>query len=142
MLCNQLIFLSTECKSPVLQSVTPSPTSPGHRRLSPSKDFTVQNLMPYIRKLAPSGQQIAGYLDRSDDWDNIVLSHQDPVDRLQELLKRWLADSETEKCPHSWDGFVSIVREIGEGKLAEKIISEVYQEPPTNEGAQHTYTYT
>ena len=98
--------------------------------------------MPYIRKLAPSGQQIAGYLDRSVDWDNITLSHQDPQDRLQELLKRWLADSENETCPHSWDGFISIVKAIGEGKVAEKIISEVYQDQTTNEGAQRMYTFT
>ena len=81
--------------------------------------------MPYLPELAPLGLQIAGHLDLTDEWASLEISHQDPLDRLQKLLSKWLGDSETEKCPHTWDYFISIVRAVGKGKLAKMLTEEI-----------------
>ena len=103
-----------------------------------TKQLTVQSLMPYLPELAPLGLQIAGHLDLTDEWASLEISHQDPLDRLQKLLSKWLGDSETEKCPHSWDHFISIVRAVGKGKLADKIVAEVYQTSRDSEFVNNT----
>ena len=93
----------------------------------------MQHLMPYIPNLAPCGQEIAGYLGLTTAWASIEISHKDPPGRLQQLLTKWLYDSEQETSPHSWVFFVDVVRNVGKGKLADRIVQEIFTEPQDSE---------
>ena len=76
----------------------------------------MQHLMPYLTDLAPCGLGIAGYLGLTTAWASIEISLKDPPGRLQELLTKWLDDSEQETSPHSWEFFVDVVRKVGKGE--------------------------
>ena len=93
----------------------------------------MQHLMPYIPDLAACGLGIAGYLGLSTVWASIEISLKDPHHRLQELLTKWLDDREQETSPHTWEFFVDVVRKVGKGKLADRIVHEIFTEPQDSE---------
>ena len=49
-----------------------------------------------------------------------------PREQLQELLKKWLEDTECPTAPHTWEYFVRVVREVRKGHVAERIVGDVF----------------
>jgi hypothetical protein len=118
-------------------SVSPTSSSPQFLLANrPSKELRVQHLMPYILDLAACGLGIAGYLGLSTVWASIEISLKDPPGRLQELLTKWLDESEQETSPHTWEFFVDVVRKVGKGKLLSSSVDHTTSVSPTSSSPQ------
>ena len=91
----------------------------------PTKDLKLVNLMPYVKELASEGTVIAGWLDQTEEWDQIQRTHDKPDAQLVKLLRSWLQSTEAEEAPHSWEFFIKVVRETEKGQLAERIQRDV-----------------
>ena len=90
-------------------------------------------LMPYLPKLAAKGQQIAGWLGMTDDWEEINLTNGQPRDHLQTLIERWLEEGEDPQAPHTLSFFTGVVRSCGKGKLADEMESKIIGKLPSRE---------
>ena len=95
----------------------------------PSKSLTVQNLMPYINDLADEVVSISGWLGMDAEFEVIKRSQGmiTPKEQLQELLKKWLVDTERPTAPHTWEYFVRVVRGVRKGHVADKIVKDVFK---------------
>ena len=95
----------------------------------PSKPLTVQNLMPYINDLADEVVLISGWLDMESELEVIKRTQGmiTPREQLQQLLKKWLEDTECLNAPHTWEYFVGVVREVRKGHVADRIVEDVFQ---------------
>ena len=93
----------------------------------PTKDLKLVNLMPYVKELSSEGTVIAGWLDQTEDWDQIQRTRDKPDAQLVKLLLTWLRSTETAEAPHSWEFFIKVVRETGKGQLAEIIQRDVFK---------------
>ena len=94
----------------------------------PSKPLTVQHLMPYINDLADEVVSISGWLDMDRELEVIKRTPGviNPKEQLQELLKKWLEDTERPNAPHTWEYFVRVVREVRKGHVVERIVGDVF----------------
>ena len=94
----------------------------------PSKPLTVQHLMPYINDLADEVVSISGWLDMGSELEVIkrTLGMITPREQLQELLKKWLEDTERLTAPHTWEYFVRVVRGVRKGHVADRIVEDVF----------------
>ena len=94
----------------------------------PSKPLKVQHLMPYINDLADEVVSIAGWLGMDGELEVIKRTPGiiNPREQLQELLKKWLEDTERPTAPHTWENFVGMVQGVRKGYVAEKIVEDVF----------------
>ena len=94
----------------------------------PSKPLTVQYLMPYINDLADDVVSISGWLGMGSELPAIrrTFGMITPGEQLQELLKKWLEDTECPTAPHTWEYFVRVVRGVRKGHVADKIVEDVF----------------
>ena len=107
-------------------------TEDGFQHLMATKEFTLQNLMPYLNDLADVGFQIAGWLGMEHEFSVIEKTPGVATSlqaQLQVLLRQWLEDSEQPDAPHDWEFFIRVVRGVNKGKLAERIKKEVFKGP-------------
>jgi hypothetical protein len=105
----------------------PHKTQDKGKTSDPLLKLEIPHLMPFLRDLAPEGLSIAGYLGRTDEWENLEVSYPRPVDRLHMLLKGWLASKEKPSNPHTWEYFIEIVEKVGKGQVAERIGRAVFE---------------
>ena len=106
------------------------PADDNFQHLTATKEFTLQNLMPYLNDLADVGCQIAGWLGMEHKFSVIRIMPgvaASPRDQLQVLLTKWLEDSEQPNAPHDWEFFIRVVRGVNKGRLAERIKKEVFK---------------
>ena len=84
--------------------------------------------MPYINDLADEVVSISGWLDMDSMLEVIkrTPSMVNPREQLQELLKKWLEDTERPTAPHTWEYFVRVVREVKKGHVAGRIEEDVF----------------
>jgi hypothetical protein len=107
------------------------PADDNFQHLTATKEFTLQNLMPYLNDLADVGFQIAGWLGMEHKFSVIRIMPgvaASPRDQLQVLLTKWLEDSEQPNAPHDWEFFIRVVRGVNKGRLAERIKKEVFKD--------------
>jgi hypothetical protein len=124
-------YKTTERHAPIGLESSKSSSQPGAMPLargphpakppSSSKELNLQKLLPYLPELAFHGQSLAEHLGLTTAWAGLVVSQQDPVSRLQELLTKWLDGVEQTSSPHSSKFFVSVVRKVEKGRLADRI---------------------
>ena len=90
--------------------------------------MTVQHLLPYINDLADEVVSISGWLDMDGELEVIKRTPGmiTPGEQLQELLKKWLEDTECPTAPHTWENFVRVVREVRKGYVADRIVEDVF----------------
>ena len=95
----------------------------------PSMPLTVQHLMPYINDLADEVVSISGWLGMDGELEVIKRTPGiiNPREQLQELLKKWLEDTERPTAPHTWEYFVRVVRGVKKGHVAASIEADVFQ---------------
>ena len=108
------------CMCPLTTILLPSASDPLLK-------LDIRHLMLYLRDLAPEGLSIAGYLGRTDEWENLEVSYPRPVDRLHMLLKGWLGSREDPSNPHTWEYFIEVVENVGKGQVAERIGRAVFE---------------
>ena len=84
--------------------------------------------MPYMNDLAEEVVSISGWLDMDGELEVIKRTPGvvNPREQLQELLKKWLEDTERRTAPHSWEHFVRVVREVRKGHVAKRIEEDVF----------------
>ena len=94
----------------------------------PSKPLRVQHLMPYINDLADEVVSISGWLGMDGELEMIrmTLSMITPREQLQEILKKWLEDTERPTAPHTWEFFVRVVQGVRKMHVAESILKDVF----------------
>ena len=85
--------------------------------------------MPYINDLADEVVSISGWLDMKSELEVIKRTTGiiNPREQLQELLKEWLEATERHSVPHTWDFFVKVVRGVRKGRVAERIVKDVFE---------------
>jgi V8-like Glu-specific endopeptidase len=88
------------------------------------KEFCLRNLMPYMTDLSGCGLELAIMIEREGEWEGLQQSPGRSKDHVIKLLKAWLDDSEKPASPHTWEFFINTVRDVGKGKLADKIEAE------------------
>ena len=100
----------------------------GNNLGKPSKPLTVQNLMPYVNDLADEVVSISGWLGMDGELEVIKRTPAmiTPREQLQQLLKKWLEDTERPTAPHTWEYFVRVVRGVTKGHVAKKIVEDVF----------------
>ena len=84
--------------------------------------------MPYIIDLADQVVSIAGWLGMDGELEVIKRTPAmiTPREQLQQLLKKWLEDTERPTAPHTWEHFVRVVREVRKGHVADRILEDVF----------------
>ena len=84
--------------------------------------------MPYINDLADEMVSISGWLGMDGELEVIkrTLGMITPREQLQELLKKWLEDTERPTAPHTWEYFVRVAREVRKGHVADRIVEDVF----------------
>ena len=84
--------------------------------------------MPYINDLADEVVSISGWLGMDSELEMIKRTPGiiTPREQLQELLKKWLEDTERPTAPHTWENFVGVVQGVGKGYVAERIVEDVF----------------
>ena len=80
--------------------------------------------MPYMTDLSGCGLELAIMIEREGEWEGLEQSPGRSKDHVIKLLKAWLDDSEKPASPHTWEFFIGAVRDVGKGKLADKIEKE------------------
>ena len=94
----------------------------------PTKPLTVQHLMPYINDLADEVVSISGWLGMDGELEVIKRTPGiiNPREQLQELLKKWLEDTEHPNAPHTWRYFIGMVQKVSKGHVADRIVENVF----------------
>ena len=84
--------------------------------------------MPYINDLADEVVSIAGWLGMDGELSVITktIGVTTPKERLQQLLKKWLEDTEHPTAPHTWENFVRVVQGVRKGHVADRILEDVF----------------
>ena len=84
--------------------------------------------MPYINDLADEVVSIAGWLGMDGELEVIKRTPGiiNPREQLQELLKKWLEDTERPTAPHTWKYFVGMVQGVRKGHVADRIVEDVF----------------
>ena len=95
--------------------------------------------MPYINGLADEVVSISRWLGMESELEVIrrTFGVITPREQLQELLKRWLGDTERPTAPHTWEYFVTVVRGVRNGHVADRIVGDIF----TGEYGVHILTY-
>ena len=104
-----------------------------------SKPLTVQHLMPYINDLADQVVSVSGWLGMDGELEVIKRTPGiiNPEEQLQELLRKWLEDTERPTAPHTWEYFVRVIGEVRKGHVADRILEDVF----TGECGVRIHTY-
>ena len=84
--------------------------------------------MPYINDLADEVVSISGWLGMDVELEVIrrTFGMISPREQLQELLKKWLEDTERPTAPHTWEYIVGVVRGVRKGNVADRIVEDVF----------------
>ena len=84
--------------------------------------------MPYINDIADKVVSISGWLGMEGELSLIrrTFGMITPGEQLQELLKKWLEDTERPTAPHTWEYFVRVVGEVRKGHVADRIVEDVF----------------
>ena len=84
--------------------------------------------MPYINDLADQVVAISGWLDMDRELSAIerTFGMITPREQLQQLLKKWLEDTERPNAPHTWEFFVGVAQGVTRGHVADRIVRDVF----------------
>ena len=84
--------------------------------------------MPYINDLADEVVSISGWLGMDGELEVIKRTQGiiNPREQLQQLLKKWLEDTEHPTAPHTWKYFVRMVQGVRKGHVADRIVEDVF----------------
>ena len=84
--------------------------------------------MPYVNDLGDEVVSISGWLGMDGELSAITktIGVTTPKERLQELLRMWLDNTESPTAPHTWENFVRVIRGVGKGHVADRIVEDLF----------------
>ena len=125
--CTHTVYTLIHVSTVIIAQLTPY-TFLDFKHKKSTKPLTVQHLMPYINDLADEVVLISGWLGMDGQLEVIrrTFGMITPREQLQQLLKKWLEDTERPNAPHTWEYFVRVVQGVTRGRVADRIVKDVF----------------